>query len=291
MRRKLTASLVSCALPLTLLAVVGCGDANKGKTANDEKKNADNSSGPDGKRSGARAIKPNSPITDEVSFLHQDMTDWYQVDLKGKAGVLNTILHWDSESSDVMVDVFDEFGKQISASPVRKDKQSKEKSLLTPIDRPGTYYVRITAPTKTDGTVYTVEAKWDEPVAEAPPPPPPPKAHLEPMPEEPPPPKHVHHEPREPREPKEKPPAESVQGRIVSAYREGPGLTLHIDKGSAAGLKTGMSGTVLAGPAGEDALDGGEFKIVSVLDANKSVGKTSLRTIGKNTRVSITLSR
>ena len=82
-----------------------------------------------------------------------------------------------------------------------------------------------------------------------------------------------------------------VEGRIVQAYREGPGLTLHLDKGSAAGVKPGMSGNVLSGSSGEDALDGGEFKIVSVLDANKSVGKTNLHSIGKNNRVMINVTK
>jgi hypothetical protein len=183
-----------------------------------------------------------------------------------------------------MIDVFDEFGKQISASPVR-NKMAKEKALLTQIDKPGTYYVRVTAPNKTDGTVYTMEAKWDEPAAA----PPPQIAVFTDAPEAPPQPKH-HREPREPREPKEKPAGESVQGRIVSAYREGAGLTLHIDKGSAAGIRVGMSGAILSGPAGEDPLDGGDFKVVQVLDGTKSVAKSSIHSIGKNTRVLINLS-
>ena len=58
----------------------------------------------------------------------------------------------------------------------------------------------------------------------------------EPEPDPPPKPQVRHREPREPKEPKEKPAGETVQGRIVSAYREGAGLTLHLDKGSAAGV-------------------------------------------------------
>ena len=85
-------------------------------------------------------------------------------------------------------------------------------------------------------------------------------------------------------------PGETVQGRIVSAYREGEGLTLQLDKGSAAGLKPGMSGTVLAGPAGEELLAGGEFRILQVLEANKSVAHTALHSVGHNTRVVISLS-
>jgi hypothetical protein len=275
---------------MAMVVAIGCGDPKpKPKSAADEKFDADAKSGPDGKRSGARALKVNTPITDEVNFANQDKNDWYQVELKGKAGVLSSVIHWDNDNSDIMIDVFDEFGKQISASPVR-NKGSKQKELLTQIDKPGIYYVRVSAPVRGDGSVYTMEAKWDAPaeVAQVPQPQPvksmDPKDQPEPMPE----PKRTH---REHREKPEKPAGEPVEGRIVQAYREGAGLTLHIDKGSAAGIKPGMSGTVLSGSSGEDALDGGDFKIVSVLDANKSVGKSSIRSIGKNNRVMINVTK
>ena len=240
---------------------------------------ADENSGPDAKRSGANVLRCNTPRTDEVSFKNGDRTDWYMVELRGKPGVLQTMVHWDTESSDLMIDVFDPFGAQIAASPVRT-KNAKRKQLLTQIEKPGVYYLRITAPGGRDGTVYTMEAKWDEPAVFIPPPPS--VTVIEPT--EPPP-------PREPRRPREKPEkAEStVQGRVVAAYREGAGLTLHLDKGSAAGLKVGMSGSVLTGSSGEDQLDGGTFKITQVLGDNKSVARSSLTSVGKNTRFVIHL--
>src|SRR6185437_253813 len=187
-------------------------------------------------------------------------------------------------------DIFDAFGKQISASPVR-NRGAKEKSLLTQIDRPGTYYVRVTAPTSSDGSVYTMEAKWDvpPPAPVAPPPPQPMPMAETPAP---PPPRHRReHVEREPREPRERPAGETVEGRIVSAYREGGGLTLQLDKGAEAGLRPGMTGTVLDGPSGQEPLSGGDFRVVSVLGASKSVAKSQLHSIGRNTRVLITLSR
>jgi hypothetical protein len=277
-------------LPILLLALaatatVGC----KPKTAVNAKFDADAKSGLDGKRSGARAIQPNTPVTDEVNYLHQDQSDWYVVQLPGHAGVLNTLVHWDNGASDIQIDVFDAFGKQISASPVR-NPGAKEKALLTQIDRPGTYYVRVTAPTANDGSVYTMEAKWDVPPPAPPPPPTPqPMAMTEPAP----PPVRRHRErvEREPREPRERPAGETVEGRIVSAYREGGGLTLQLDKGAEAGLRPGMTGTVLDGPSGQEPLSGGDFRVVSVLGASKSVAKSQLHSIGRNTRVLITLSR
>ncbi len=240
---------------------------------------ADKRSGPDGKRSGANVLRTNKSRTDEVSFVQQDRTDWFVVTLKGPPNVLAAELHWDNAKSDLMVDVFDEFGKQISASPTRAPG-STQKMLLTQIDHPGVFYIRVSAPKPDDGSVYTMEAKWDTPPdlpAEVP-------VIPVPLPRE--------ATPREPKPkhiPKEDPPQETIQGHIVSAYREGGSLTIHIDKGSGAGVKVGMSGNILTGPSGEDPLSGGSFRITQVLDERKSVARASIGTIGKNTRVAITV--
>jgi hypothetical protein len=261
---------------LLALGAPGC----KSKNQNDAKFDADAKSGPDGARSGARVVRTNVPVTDEVNFKAQDKTDWYQVELRGKPGILTCFVKWDQMESDVAVDVFDELGKQLSASAPR-GKGQKEKQLLTQIDKPGTYFVRVTAPTEKDATQYTLEARWEEPKPEniA-------IAIVEPPPEEPKP-----KRPKEPKEPVEKPeaPANSIQGRIVSAYRDGENYVLQIDKGSAHGIKVGMSGTVLNGPAGEDAIDGGELKIFQIVGPTKSLARSGVKSLGKNNRVSITL--
>ena len=269
---------------IAVLAIAACGPKSGSKTPKDNF-DADARSGPDQKRSTAQKVDLNKPHTDEVSYANQDKTDWYEVELKGQAGVLTTLINWDNANSDVNIDVFDAFGAQIAASPVR-GKGEKNKKLFTQIDKPGTYYIRVTAPTKVDGTVYTMEAQWQEPAAVAVTAPPPPR-------DEPPPPedKPKHHATHEPREPREKPAGETIQARVVSAYREGAALMLYIDKGSAAGIKPGDAGVVLSGAGGEDALDGGTFKVVKVIDANKCVGSASMRSLGKNNRVAITLSR
>jgi hypothetical protein len=267
-----------------VVAAVGCGPKSGSKTPKDNY-DADARSGPDAKRSSAQQLPVNRPHTDEVSYQNQDKTDWYQVELKGNPGVLTTLINWDNANSDVNIDVFDAFGAQIAASPVR-GKGEKQKKLYTQIDKPGTYFVRVTAPGKPDGTVYTMEAQWTEPppVAVAPPQPIPPP---EPMEEKP----RPRHEPRPPREKPERPAGETIQARIVGSYREGERLMLYIDKGSAAGIKAGDNGTVLQGGGGEDPLDGGAFRITKVVDANKSIGAATVRSVGKNNRVAITLSR
>lgn len=272
---------------IAILAFAACGPKSGSKTPKDNF-DADARSGPDQKRSTAQKLDVNKPHTDEVNYQQQDRTDWYEVDLKGKPQqpVLTTIINWDNANSDVNVDVFDAFGAQIAASPVR-GKGEKQKTLYVPIPQPGTYYIRVTAPTKADGTVYTMEAQWQETAAVAVSAPPPPQDTPAPPPEE-----HAkHHATHEPREPREKPAGETIQARVVSAYREGQALMLYIDKGSAAGIKSGDSGVVLQGSGGEDPVDGGTFRVIKVIDANKCVGSASLHSLGKNNRVAITLGR
>ena len=273
---------------IAVIAFAACGPKSGSKTPKDNF-DSDARSGPDGKRSTAQRIDVNKPHTDEVNYQQQDRTDWYEVELKGKPQqpVLTTIINWDNANSDVNVDVFDAFGAQIAASPVR-GKGEKQKTLYVPIPQPGTYYIRVTAPTKVDGTVYTMEAQWQEPTAVAvTAPPPPPQDTPAPPPEE----HGRHHATHEPREPREKPAGETIQARVVSAYREGQALMLYIDKGSAAGIKSGDSGVVLQGSGGEDPVDGGTFRVIKVIDANKCVGSASLHSLGKNNRVAITLGR
>jgi hypothetical protein len=269
---------------IAVLALAACGPKSGSKTPKDNF-DADARSGADQKRSTANKLDLNKPHTDEVNYQQQDKTDWYEVELKGQAGVLTTLINWDNAGSDVNIDVFDAYGAQIAASPVR-GKGEKQKKLFTQIDKPGTYYIRVTAPSKVDGTVYTMEAQWQEPTAVAVAPPPP-REEPAPPPEE----KPKHHAQREPREPREKPAGETIQARVVSSFREGGSLMMYIDKGSAAGIKSGDTGMVLSGSGGEDPLDGGNFRVVKVIDANKCVGSSTLHSLGKNNRVAITLGR
>jgi hypothetical protein len=255
------------------LAVLGC----KKETPKPPPPDPDANSGPDGKRSGATPIEVNKLVTDEVNFDKQDMTDWKSVELKGKAGLLTVLLHWDNDKSDMNIDAFDAMGTQAATSPGLQPG-SQDKKLVVQIDKLGLYYLRVTAPKAHDGSVYSLEAKWDG--EEAPPPPPP----AEEKPEEKPKPKH--HEAK-PKSPKEVAWENGVQGRVVSSYREGGSMVLHIDKGSAAGIKIGSPGTILDGPTGANPLDGGQFKVTEVIDDSKCIAKTSLHSIGRNTRVSI----
>ncbi|MSP60310.1 MAG: hypothetical protein EXR72_08210 [Myxococcales bacterium] len=270
-------------LPIPMLlsvVLLGCGPK---KTDNRPAYDGDANSGPDGKRSGAVKMDLNKvTLPDDVNYDKQDMTDWRSIELKGKPGLLNVELHWDNDKSDMSVDAYDAVGTQMASSPGPQPGATSKK-IVAQIDALGTYYLRVTAPKAHDGSVYTLEAKWevDEAPAAVEAPPPVEKPKKEPR-----------REPKGPstprvRAPKEFAPENGVQGRIVSSYREGTSMVLHIDKGTAAGVKEGQVGAVLDGPTGANALPGGDFKITTVVDEHKCIAKTGLRSIGKNNRVSI----
>jgi len=273
-------------LPLLLFvaafAVLGCQKKKDTKPAFDP----DANSGPDGKRTGAVPLEVNkiSP-PDEVNYDKQDMTDWKMVELTGRAGTLAIELHWDNDKSDMNIDVFDAIGNQIANSP-GPQPGAVQKKVAIPIESLGSYYLRVQAPKARDQSVYTLDVKWDGLVEAAP----------EPPPEEP-----KAEKPKKPKEPKVEKPKKAnsmeriaetgLQGRIVSSYKESGGMTLHIDKGSAAGVKAGQIGTILDGPNGATPLASGQFKIEQVVDEHKCIGKTSLRSLGRNNRVAIDTGR
>ena len=224
-------------------------------------------SGPDSKRSSAQQLDVNKPHTDEVSYMNQDKTDWYQVELKGKSGVLDHAHQLGQRNSDINIDVFDAFGAQIAASPVR-GKGEKQKKLFTQIDKPGTYFMRVTAPAQgrrhglhDGGAVAGARRRsWPPPIA-----PPPPAADR-----------------GEAAKPRARAAAAARDAR-EAGRRDDPGARgsrlsrgrqphdVH-RQGLGGGHQAGRLGHGAAGSGGEDPLDGGSFKIVKVIDANKCVG-------------------
>ena len=257
--------IIACTVSLGLL---GCPKKDKLPS-----QDADARSGLDGKRSGAQQIQPNIGITDDVNFDLQDQTDWKQVQLKGKPGVLTVELRWDTANADLNCDVFDSFGEQIAGSPGPTPGAQFKKTVVQ-IDKPGVYYLRIQAAKKGDASVYTVKVNWEgdevEPALMAPP--------LA---------KKVHSAPKAAPRERHFDADRGVQGRVVSSYRDGGQLVLHIDKGSSAGVHVGCTGSILEGPSGVNALEGGTFTVVQVIDENKSVAHTALKSLGRNSRVSI----
>src|SRR6266581_4517470 len=57
----------------------------------------------------------------------------------------------------------DNFDADARSGPDQKRSTAQKIDL----NKPHTYYIRVTAPARTDGTVYTMEAQWQEPTAVA----------------------------------------------------------------------------------------------------------------------------
>ncbi|HEX2572209.1 MAG TPA: hypothetical protein VH877_21875 [Polyangia bacterium] len=255
-------------MTVALLGLAGC---KKDKMPKDF---CDEASGPDATRAGAVLIQSNGSATDRVSCPDRDRTDWKQIELKGQPSIFEVEVHWDNAESDISCDVFDSFGQQIGASPGPAPQQ-QSKRLAVEIPSAGVYFLRIQAPKKTDASDYVLTTKWGGEV-QAPPPEvkqPEPKPVKKPV--------------KTVSKPKSFDPEKGLQGRVVSVDHQGDALILYIDKGSAAGVKVGNTGTVLDGPAGANPLSGGTFSVIQVLDEKRSVAKTGLKSIGRNIRVSI----
>jgi hypothetical protein len=262
----------------------GKGLVDQGKGLVGKKKNPDGSDegqGDDDDRLHAKEGQINTPLDDKVDFKKQDKEDWRKFQLQGKPGIATFELFWDDDQSNLELDVFDAYGVNIGRSPPRMEGQSV-KRILVQIKKAGTFYVRVRAPTDKDRSIYTLNVKWDGPpvVAKAPDPPPNPAGTPpNPTPNQPPP---------GPVSPLTDP--NKLLGSIISAYRDGPGWVLYIDKGSGAKVRQGMSGQILEGSDGDKLLEKGDFTISQVVDGGRSIARTNLtKPPGKNKRVLINL--
>jgi len=155
------------------------------------------------------------------------------------------------------------------------------KRILVSVQKAGTFYVRVRTQTEKDRSIYTLNVKWaGPPVVIAAPvapvtPTPTPDAGTPPGPVVPP---SILNDPTK------------LLGSIISAYRDGPGWVLYIDRGSAQKVRQGLAGAILEGGDGEKLLERGDFTITQVVDGSKSIARTNLaKPPGKNKRVLINL--
>lgn len=281
-------------------SVKGAADDAKGQkdsataAVKDEKdKNKGGGGGGGGEAAGPTRLEAtdgqiNVAISDKIDFAKKKVNDWRKFVLAGKPGQFATFeLHWDEESANLSIDVYDKFGVNIGKSPRRIEGQSSKKVLLR-IDNPGLYYVRVSGPTKADSSIYTMQVTYDGPkVAAAPAPAPAPAgatattAAAAPAPA-----------PCPPGQSCPAPPdPNKVYGSIVSILHDGSTTTLYLDKGSADQLRPGMMGMILEGPDGDKPFEGGSFSIAQVVGGSKSIAKTTTlqKPLGKNKRIVVNL--
>ena len=139
-------------------------------------------------------------------------------------------LHWDDTQSELDLGIFDHTGEKLLLAPATP---GQEKSVeLSPIE-PGRYYVRVRAVESSDDSPYALVARWSAITTPAP-------------------------DPEPTAVPEKEPPKVggggsrpvTIPGRVVQSFPENGALILHIDKGSAAGVRVGTILNVLEGPSG-----------------------------------------
>jgi hypothetical protein len=271
----LRAKLLRTFVAVTLLAGAGAACKKNNVKKTEIGPDPDTNSGPDAKRGGAKLMYVNKAETDSVSWPKLLRTKWKRIDIQvpGVQNILDCELRIDNTGADINIDVFNSLGTQIGFSP--GPAPNKLKKLAVQIDELGTYFVRMQAAQPKDESDWSVICAWEEQTA-----PPDPTAPNKP------------HGKR----PKDRSPVAKVEtfqdkvdngteGRILSNFRDGGGMTLIIDKGTAAGVHEGTEGTVLEGRSGRQVLEGGGFKVVQVLEDSRCKATSSVRAIGKNNRV------
>jgi hypothetical protein len=273
------------------------GEADKAKAGG--AKGAGDKGAEDDTRLKATDSGVNGPLDDSVDFK-KDQLDWRKFMLKGKSGVATFEVHWDDEKSDLTIDVYNSFGDLIGKSP-RKLQGLQAKRVLIQVDQPGLYYVKVTAPSKDDHSIYTLKVLWDgekvdkpaggDAQANANPPP------ANPPPGTPPPagangqPPAANGQPPAPVAPipfAQDP--NKVLANIVTAYRDGAGWVLQIDKGASQKLRSGQTGSVLDGADGDKLLDGATLTVAQVVGDTKAIARCPMsKPLGKNKRIVINL--
>jgi hypothetical protein len=270
----LPAKLLRTLLAVSLLVGVNAG-CPKTVTPNKPGPDPDTNSGPDAKRGGAKQMFANRAETDSVSWPKLLRTKWKRIDLQnpGVQNVLDCELRIDNTGADLNLDVFNSLGTQIGFSPGLAP--NKLKKLAVQIDELGTFFVRVQAAQPKDESDFSVLCAWEEQAQ---------VAAVEPKEKKP----IKHHvKPDAPvkEETIEEKAEKGTEGRIIQSYREGDKSILNLDKGTAAGVRSGTEGTVLAGKSGREPLAGGTFKVVKVLDDGHSIAESGVKSIGKNNRV------
>src|SRR5262249_17821714 len=109
----------------------------------------------------------NTPLDDSLNNKKGDKFDWRKFQLLGKPGIATFELHWDEESADLDIDVYDAYGTNVARAP-RKIEGVSVKKILVKIPESGLYYVRVSAPGAKDASIYTVSVKWHGPPASPP---------------------------------------------------------------------------------------------------------------------------
>ena len=113
----------------------------------------DQKSGGDGERYQAKKIELGQAVTDTVAWAKGDRTDWKVLNSLDP-GVLKVQLIVDKEDAQVVLELYDRYGKFL-AKVTRHRDGPKNVQLLQEIT-PGKYFIKIYSKTEDDNTGYTL---------------------------------------------------------------------------------------------------------------------------------------
>lgn len=115
----------------------------------------DEKSGGDQERHKATPVKVGEAISDSVSYKDGDRTDWKVVELPD-AGFLTVLVNLDNPRHDVLVALFDRYGKPVARMVHRKADESPLVQLITQAV-PGRYFILVQAASEGANTGYALK--------------------------------------------------------------------------------------------------------------------------------------
>jgi len=115
----------------------------------------DEKSGDDQERHKAKPIKLGEAVSDSISYKDGDRTDWKVVETPD-AGFLTVLVSLDDPKQEVLVALFDRYGKPVARQLHRKDDESPAIQLITQAV-PGRYFVMVQAAQESTKTGYALK--------------------------------------------------------------------------------------------------------------------------------------
>lgn len=115
----------------------------------------DEKSGDDHERHKAVPIKVGEAISDSVNYKAGDRTDWKVVEVLD-AGFMTVTVNLDDPKNEVLVAIFDRYGKPVTKVRHRKDDDSPLIQAIVETT-PGRYFIMIQAATEGSKTGYALK--------------------------------------------------------------------------------------------------------------------------------------
>lgn len=113
----------------------------------------DDKSGGDSERYMAKPVQVGQTVAGKVDYAGGDRTDWLRLTALDP-GILKIQLIVDNDDAEVVLELYNRYGKYLSRVTRRRDGQ-KQVMLLQEIT-PGKYFIKIYARKKHDKTGYTL---------------------------------------------------------------------------------------------------------------------------------------